>query len=161
MQYSTAPSGGGSNTGSFTVGYGQRLRVQRTADVRVLKSQLDLIAEVAHSARFASPVWALCVAFLTSDVVRQLGNHDLFLTIMLPVLIGSLSLTGSKLADVYRRDTFSHTDANRLQPWFTKFIGFQIAMSAAWGLMPWLLWQPGNSLNHVFIAGCTISIATA
>ena len=24
--------------------------------------------------------------------------------------------------------------------------------SAAWGLMPWLCWEKGNELNHMFLA---------
>jgi two-component system cell cycle sensor histidine kinase PleC len=142
------------------VGYGQRLRVQRTADVRVLKSQLDLIADVVRSARFVSPLWAVWVAFVTSSAVGYFGHHSFAMAAMLPVLIGVIAIMGSKLSDVYRRDTFSHADSNRLQPWFTKFIVFQVAISSAWGLMPWLLWESGNALNHVFLA-CAVVCALA
>ena len=48
--------------------YGQRLRMQRSADGRVLKAQLNLIADVLHAARFIAPLWAICAALLVSDV---------------------------------------------------------------------------------------------
>jgi two-component system cell cycle sensor histidine kinase PleC len=138
------------------VGYGQRLRVQRTADVRVLKSQLDLIAEVARSGRFVSPAWALWVAFVTSSAVGYFGHNSLWMSVTLPVLVGAIAFGGSNLSNVYSRDTLSHADSTRLQPWFTRFVGFQVAISCAWGLMPWLLWEHGNALNHVFLAGAVI-----
>jgi len=138
--------------GNAPLGYGQRLRVQRTADVRVLKSQLDLVADVAHSARFVAPVWALVMAWIGSASFGYFGNQSLAVTAILPILIGIVSLAASKINDVYRNDISAHTNAVKLQPWFTRFIAIQISISVAWGLMPWLLWTSGDLLNHVFIA---------
>ena len=28
----------------------------------------------------------------------------------------------------------------------------------AWGLMPWLCWEPGNALNHMFLAACVMAV---
>ncbi len=134
------------------MGYGQRLRVQRTADVRVLKSQLDLIADVTHSARFAAPVWALVMGWLGSVGFGYFGKQSLTVAAIVPVVVAAVSFAASKLTDVYRNDTFAHTNAAKLQPWFTRFIGIQVAISTAWGLMPWLLWQDGNLLNNVYLA---------
>ena len=30
--------------------------------------------------------------------------------------------------------------------------------SLAWGLMPWLCWEPGNPLNHMFLAACVMAV---
>ena len=87
------------------MGYGQRLRVQRTADVRVLKSQLDLIAEVARSGRLVSPAWAVWVAFVTSSAVGYFGHNSFWLSATLPVLIGAIAYGGYNLSEVYSRDT--------------------------------------------------------
>jgi len=140
------------------VGYGQRLRVQRTADVRVLKSQLDLIADVAHSARLASPGWALVMAWLGSASFGYFGKQPLVIAAVLPVIITGLSFYASRLTTTYRNDGPSHSSAIRLQPWFTKFVALQIAMSVAWGLMPWLLWNDGDMVNHVYIAATMVAV---
>ena len=140
------------------MGYGQRLRVQRTADVRVLKSQLDLIAEVVLSTRFVSPAWALVMAFIGSSSFGWLGNQSFAFALTLPAIVGVVALAASRLTGVYQRDTFAHGDAIKLQPWFTRFIGAQIGISAAWGLMPWILWQPGSLLNHVFIIAVSVGV---
>jgi two-component system cell cycle sensor histidine kinase PleC len=140
------------------VGYGQRLRVQRTADVRVLKSQLDLIADVAHSARFAAPVWALVMAWLGSASFGYFGKQSLSIALTIPAAIAAVSFYAARLTSVYRSDTPSHSSAVKLQPWFMKFVGLQIAMSVAWGLMPWLLWNDGNVVNHVFIGATIVGV---
>ncbi len=134
------------------MGYGQRLRVQRTADVRVLKSQLDLVADVVHSARFVAPIWALVMAWLGSASFGYLGNQSLTVAAILPVLVLGAATGAAFVANVYRQDTQAHGDAARLQPWFTRFIIAQVAISTAWGMMPWLLWDGPSLLNHVFIA---------
>ena len=134
------------------MGYGQRLRVQRTADVRVLKSQLDLIANVAHSARFIAPAWALAIAYFGSSAFAYMGSRPIKYTLILPLLVSIVSFAASKMTNIYRDDTASHANALKLQAWFTRYIVVQVALSAAWGLMPWLLWTDGDFLNHVFIA---------
>jgi two-component system cell cycle sensor histidine kinase PleC len=134
------------------------LRVQRTADVRVLKSQLDLIAEVVHSARYVSPLWALAMAFIGSSSFGWLGNRSFVSALTLPALVGAVAFAASRLTSVYQRDARAHGDTAKLQGWFTRFIGAQIAISAAWGLAPWILWEPGNLLNHVFIVAVCVGV---
>src|SRR5471032_2783484 len=34
----------------------------------------------------------------------------------------------------------------------------QLCISAVWGLVPWLLWDPASQINHVFLAGATIAM---
>jgi two-component system cell cycle sensor histidine kinase PleC len=126
--------------------------VQRTADVRVLKSQLDLIANVAHSARFVAPAWALAVAYFGSSAFGYFGNQSFKVTLILPVLVSIVSFGASKVTDIYRNDTASHSNAPKLQDWFTRYNVAQLTISAAWGLMPWLLWTGGDFVNHIFIA---------
>jgi two-component system cell cycle sensor histidine kinase PleC len=33
----------------------------------------------------------------------------------------------------------------------------QAGISAAWGCMPWLLWDPGNPVNHIFLDACVVA----
>ena len=138
------------------MGYGQRLRVQRTADVRVLKSQLDLITDVIHATRFLTPVWAAVVAWLGSSNFGYLGHQSLKLAVAAPFLISSATFIASRYTNIYRRDSRAHTDPQRLQAWFTRFVVIQFVISTAWGMFPWVMWEGGNLLNHVFIVATMI-----
>ena len=139
------------------MGYGQRLRSQKSADARVLKAQLDLIADVVHAARFMAPLWALCAAWLASED-GLFGHMPLRITLLLPAAIAAATVSASRIADIYRADTAAHDDYERLRPWFARFIGMQIVTSTIWGVMPWLLWDSGSLTNHVFMALCVVSV---
>jgi two-component system, cell cycle sensor histidine kinase PleC len=133
------------------VGYGQRLRIQKSADARVLKAQLNLIADAVRSARFMAPLWALCAALVASDI-GLFGNMPLRVTLLVPAAIGAATISASRIADIYRRDAAAHNDYEHLRPWFARFIAMQVTTSALWGLMPWLLWDETSVVNHVFMA---------
>ncbi len=131
------------------MGYGQRLRVQRSADVRVLKSQLDLIAEVVHSARFTAPVWALGMAWGASG--GRLGSASFQSVLALPIIVALVAFGASRFVDAYQREASGRATFEQLERWFPRFVAAQVVISAVWGLVPWLLWDSGNALNHLFL----------
>jgi two-component system cell cycle sensor histidine kinase PleC len=138
------------------VGYGQRLRVQRSADVRVLKSQLDLIAEVVHSARFTAPVWALGMAWGASG--GRLGSHSFESCLVLPVIVAIVAFGASRFVRLYQAEASGRATFEQLERWFPRFVAMQVAISAAWGLIPWLLWDSGNAINHLFLSCCLLVV---
>jgi two-component system cell cycle sensor histidine kinase PleC len=140
------------------VGYGQRLRVQRSADSRVLKAQLDLISDVIHSARFTAPVWAFAIAFLGCASVGYFGHCSFEMALTLPVVVTIVSFAAAKFVTLYRLDAAARANSEKLQSWFPRFVAIQITISSAWGLMPWILWQPGNPMNHIFLAGAVLIV---
>lgn len=140
------------------MGYGHRLRVQRSADSRVLKAQLDLIADAVEGARLTSPLWALGVAYLASDAFGHLGSIPLNTTLVFPGLIVVVLIGASWLVHRYRNDVIAHTDSDLLRGWFPRFITMQIVLSAAWGIGTWILWDSTSSQNHLFLALSTICV---
>jgi two-component system cell cycle sensor histidine kinase PleC len=138
------------------VGYGQRLRVQKSADVRVLKAQLDLIAEVVHSARFTAPVWALGMAWAASS--GHLGSQSLEANLVLPIIIGLVAVIASRFVVYYQHEASGRATFEQLERWFPRFVAMQGIISAAWGLIPWLLWDAGNPLNHLFLAAALLVV---
>jgi len=138
------------------VGYGQRLRVQRSADVRVLKAQLDLIADVVHSARFTAPLWALGMAWIASGA--RLGGRTFESALVLPVLVGLTAYVASRLVVHYQHEAAARATFEKLENWFSRFVAIQVGISAIWGLIPWLLWDATNPLNHVFLACCLLVV---
>ena len=139
------------------MGYGQRLRMQRSADGRVLKAQLNLIGDVLHAARFSAPLWALAAALLASEI-GVFGDAPLASTLFLPLAVGIATFAAVRMVGLYRGDTAAHASHEKLEPWFARFIALQIAISSAWGLMPWLLWQNDSPINHVFLAFACVAI---
>jgi two-component system cell cycle sensor histidine kinase PleC len=126
--------------------------MQRSADVRVLKAQLDLIASVVRSARFAAPLSAALIAFLGSSAFGFLGRQDIRLAALLPAAVGLTAFVSTLLIDRYARESAGRVSSEQLQAWFPRFVGVQIAFSTAWSLLPWLLWDSTNPLNHMFLA---------
>jgi two-component system cell cycle sensor histidine kinase PleC len=140
------------------VGFGQQLRVRRSADVRVLNAQLDLVAGAMRTTRFTSPLWALALAWLGSDSFGYLGHRPLEQTILLPCIVTITMLLASNIVSYYQTTTAGQTDYEAVRPWFARMTALQVVISTVWGLVPWLLWDPASQLNHVFIAGATVAM---
>jgi len=129
---------------------------RHSADPRILKSQLDVIAAIDRSSWVVTPVWALTLGLMASDMCcRMLGALPAGKTLLFPLLVSLASFGAYGLYARYRAE--NPTDPARLKLWWGRFVGAQVGISAAWGLLPWLLWDPGNLANHLFIL---IAIAT-
>jgi two-component system cell cycle sensor histidine kinase PleC len=142
----------------FLVGYGHKLRVHGRVDVRVLKAQLDLIAQVIRSSRWTTALLALGIAVVGSGVFGYFGATPVKTALSLPAIIAALVLLSYYATHEYQRDMISPAEAGNLESWFSKFMAMQIAISAGWGLMPWLLWDKANIVNHLFLATCVCCV---
>ena len=140
------------------MGFGQQLRVRRSADIRVLSAQLDLIASAMRTTRFTSPFWAFVLAWLGSDAFGYLGRRPFEETILLPCIVAITMFVASNVVTFYQTTTAGQTNYEAVRPWFSRMTILQLCISAVWGLVPWLLWDPSSSINHVFLAGATIAM---
>ena len=131
------------------MGLTQRLSLNVGTDSRVLKSQLEAITGLGKLAWFTTPFWALTLAWLGSAACGCFGHQSLAVAAIFPVIVCLVSFSTYRLYQLYRRD--ADTSDNKLQLWASRFLFAQIAISAAWGTFPWLLWQDDSLLNHVFI----------
>ncbi len=129
----------------------------RSGDVRVLKSQLDLTALSVRSTRVTSPLWSLLVALLCSDVVGLFGHHRLSEALYLPILVAAVTALAAGISAVYLRRDVGTVSLGDVESWFARLIAMQMGISMVWGVMPWLLWEPGNIVNHIFLAACVIA----
>lgn len=137
--------------------YLKRLHSQRSTDVRVLKSQLDLTSQTVRSTRLSSPFWALAIAWLGSESCGLFGHVNFNTAVFVPVIVSATMILSASVVSIYQYDTAESGDFDRTKPWFTRIVAMQGVISAAWGLMPWLLWEPGNFANHLFLAGATVA----
>ena len=126
--------------------------------MRVLSAQLDLIAGAMRTTRFTSPMWALVLAWLGSDSFGYLGHRPFEQAILLPCIVAITMFLASNVISYYQTSTAGQTDYEVVRPWFSRMTMLQIFISAVWGLIPWLLWDPSSQLNHIFLAGATMAM---
>jgi two-component system cell cycle sensor histidine kinase PleC len=121
------------------------------SDPRVLKAQLALTAGSLRATRLTSPAWALAIAVLSS--IGIFGQVSFAQTLFLPVAVTVSAAAGALIAGAFER----HGDGGT-HSWFHWFMIVQVANSAAWGLLPWLCWEPGNPVNHMFAAASVMGV---
>jgi len=136
----------------------RRLRGQRSTDVRVLKAQLDLTSQTVRSTRLSSPFWALAIAWLGSNSFGLFGRADFNIAVFVPVIVSATMILSASVVSIYQYDTSENNDYQRTMPWFSRIVAMQAVISAAWGLTPWLLWDPGSLVNHLFLASATVAV---
>jgi two-component system cell cycle sensor histidine kinase PleC len=135
---------------------------EQDTDPRVLKIQLDIIAGVGRAAWISTPLWTLVLAAMGSDALGWFGRQSWSIAAIFPLVVTGVCWTAYRMFAVYRADP-----APDLPRWVRHFTLAQLAISAAWGTMPWLLWDPGNLPNHLFIllaitmAGASVIIRRA
>jgi len=123
------------------------------SEPRVLKAQLALAATTARNTRVTSPLWAVACAILCSAGV--FGHVSFASTLLLPLAVTATVGASVLMATAYQHYHESEGDEDS---WLQCFVMIQAAGSVAWGLMPWLCWEKGNALNHMFLAACTMAV---
>ena len=123
------------------------------SEPRVLRAQLVLAATTARNSRVTAPVWAAACAILCSTGVfgRVSFAHTLFLPLAVTAAMGASAL----MATAYQH--YNDSDGDE-ESWLHCFVMIQAFGSTAWGLMSWLCWEPGNPLNHMFLAVCVMAV---
>ena len=129
-------------------------------DMRVLKAQLDLASRSVRTTRVTSPLWALALAILCSDRFGMLGHNSLAVTLFMPLAVTAAIAATAIMTAVYQKQSARHLD-DGLAAWHRHHCFMQLVVSAAWGTMPWLLWESGNEVNHLFLASCAIAVVSA
>ena len=119
---------------------------------RVLKAQLALAATTARN-RVTSPLWAAAAAVLCSAGIfgHVSFAHTLFVPLAVAVAVGASAL----MATAYEHYNESEGDVDS---WLHCFVVMQAFASATWGLLPWLCWESGNALNHMFLAASVMAV---
>ncbi|MBV9551060.1 MAG: hypothetical protein JO256_15435 [Alphaproteobacteria bacterium] len=130
---------------------------ERSSDIRTLRSQLDLAANAVRANCLTTPLWSVVSALLCCGAIGPFGHKSLALALTLALIV-TVAMSGSAaMVALYRRRGGGDDAAS----WYPRFILMQVAISTAWGAMPWLLWEPGNSLNHMFLAAAVLSVVAA
>ena len=129
-------------------------------DSRVLKAQLDLAAQSVRATRLTAPLWALAVAFLCSSRLGIFGHQPIGHALYLPLIVLVASVAAAAGSAIYQHETARHPDCD-LTVWSRLHCLGQLLISAAWGAMPWILWDRANPVNHIFLAASAIAVVSA
>ncbi|HEY3638668.1 MAG TPA: HAMP domain-containing sensor histidine kinase [Rhizomicrobium sp.] len=124
----------------------------------MLKAQLDLVVEATQQARLTAPLVALGIGMVASNPINIFGHRPFHIAVILPIAVTILGVIMSYAGGLYRRDMSDELQGERAELWFPGFLFLQVATSAAWGLIPWLLWESGSTLNHAFLSGCVCCV---
>ena len=126
---------------------------------RLLRAQLDTIAQSLPLTVWVNPSWALLsmVPFL---IPRYLFGY---VPLWHVALIMALHLFNSAVAIVVYRHFQANPGNNR--KWLVALTLFQTFVSTIWGATVWLMWDNGDAVNNVFVimllTGVLWSYATA
>jgi two-component system cell cycle sensor histidine kinase PleC len=127
-------------------------------DTRTLRSQLDLAASTIKATSLTTPVWSLIAALLCWRSLHLFGHKSLALALALPLIVTTTMAGAALLTSLYRRRTGGEDSAAR---WYLRFTLMQIAVSTAWGTLSWLCWEPGNVVNHLYLAAAMMAVVAA
>ena len=125
---------------------------QTDIDPRILKVQVERAANALGGAVTASPVWAGVTAFVSSEFFLPLGGVSALRAAAFVVVICIATLFIRAVLDAFHRERPGITDAEGASIWLNRLLLLYVLLSFCWGLMPWLLWNEANLLNHVFIS---------
>ena len=121
-------------------------------DPRILKVQVERAANALSGSVVASPVWACVTAFVCSEFFPPLGGIPAARAAAVVIAICSAVLVVRAVLGVFHRERYAAMDAEGASAWLKRLLLLNVLLSFTWGLMPWLLWNENNPLNHVFIA---------
>ena len=122
-----------------------KARVSQQEQEWLQRANIEIIAGVLPMKMWLNPSWALVAIFPFLGFFPAFGHVPPWrlAAAFLP------HLTNSLLAGIffvrYRRDPSDGPG------WLRVFTAFQGLVGLSWGVMVWLLWVPGNSLNHAIL----------
>jgi two-component system cell cycle sensor histidine kinase PleC len=128
-------------------------------DPRILKVQAERAAKAIRGTVISSPAWACFAYIITSSIDPILGTVPLTRGL---ILIAEILIACGLAQFVLRlyRTQRDQADAKETAAWLDRLLGVNIALSAVWGTMPWLLWDPVHHVNHLFVELLLLAVVT-
>lgn len=120
-------------------------------DPRILKVQVERAANTLSGAVLASLVWVFVAALVCGEFFPQLGTVPVERAAILVILVGCAVAIIRIAIVAFHRARSTGLDSEDAARWLDRLLVANVLLSASWGMMPWLLWEEGNLLNHVFI----------
>jgi two-component system cell cycle sensor histidine kinase PleC len=124
-------------------------------ETRMLRARLDFMVATLPVTVWVNPTWAAFAVIPFSGLFPIFGNLAWWRIVAVIGLHLVNSFIAATLLRTYRRDP------SNPQRWLSRMAVFQGQIGACWGLFVWLLWEPGNSLNHVLVVMSVVAVLWA
>jgi two-component system cell cycle sensor histidine kinase PleC len=131
---------------------------QQAVGPRVLVTRLDRRTEAAARTATGTPAWIILTALLCSEGTGFFGSVSVFmagLCVALAILVSSLVFAG--LYEIRRQSRLAQNE-DAIKSSLRRAFQLDLLMSTFWGVVPWLLWEPGNIANHLFLELILLSV---
>jgi two-component system, cell cycle sensor histidine kinase PleC len=119
--------------------------VRQAGESRLLRAQLDIVAQSLPLTMWINPSWAflsMIPFFFPTDVFGYVPFWRVSLA------LGLHLANGGAASLLYRRFQKDSRDERKWLRWLT---AFQAVIGVVWGSTIWLLWINGNAVNNVFV----------
>jgi two-component system cell cycle sensor histidine kinase PleC len=132
----------------------------KAADHRLLTVHAERAAKTIRTTIVSSLFWSGALALVTNDKMPVFGAVPYQRSIALVVMV-ICSVLGAQLT-LLRYQTVRSTDLDpdAARAWLKRLFGLTIFLSAIWGYAIWLLWDPGDKINHVFLTLVSLAIVS-
>jgi two-component system cell cycle sensor histidine kinase PleC len=124
-------------------------------DARTLRARIDFMAATLPVTIWVNPTWAAFAVIPYTGLFPIFGNLAWWRICAVIGVHLINSFIAAALLKTYRRDP---SDPQR---WLMRMAVFQGLIGACWGLFVWLLWEPGNSINHVLVVMSVVAVLWA
>jgi two-component system cell cycle sensor histidine kinase PleC len=136
------------------------LRHHVDTDPRLLKVQVARAAEALRSAMYDAPLWAAVVGLLCTQLTGIFGSAPISNGFGFLALVTLSSIVRFVTLDRFAKWSAKPASLEATFRWSRYFLILQGAVSIAWGTCPWLLWDEGNVVNHVFLALASLAVGS-
>jgi two-component system, cell cycle sensor histidine kinase PleC len=121
-------------------------------EARMQRARVDLTVATLPIAVWVNPTWALLTVLPFTGVFPIFGAVALWRIAVILVLHIANSFIAAALYREYKQNPTNP------QHWLARLIAFQAVIGTEWGVLVWLLWVPGNAVNHVMIILSIVSM---
>ncbi len=120
-------------------------------DPRALMGHVEMVSQSIASTAAGSPPWICLTALLSTGLFGYFGSVPPARAFLCVAIVTGAALAAQGALHLFQRERVQMGDAEVGRKWYRRLLQLDILISAAWGVVPWLLWQPGHVANHVFI----------
>lgn len=131
---------------------------RRDVDPKYLLVRLDRRMEAAARTAAGSPQWIILAALLCCELTGLFGNVNLARAIFCVFLALTMTLVVRLVVRGIESERVAAQNSVAVDAALARAFWLDLFMSSVWGLVPWLLWEPGNLANHVFLVLILLSV---
>ncbi|MGH6872774.1 MAG: sensor histidine kinase [Rhizomicrobium sp.] len=125
-------------------------------DARALRARVELAVQTLPGVVWINPTWALLTVLPFTGLFPIFGRAAWWRIGVVMLFQAVNCAIAARMFRAARPD-----GAGNPQGWLRRLVVFQAVVSVEWGAMAWLLWTPGNAINHVMLVMSLVAVLWA